>query len=183
MFRNTPQRNFNRNSYISIQENAFENIVCETAAILSRGRWVNEITTTAGRALGALGVGGGGWGGGMFVGGYECGVYTNKHPQQKTLWGIHIHKIIIDKYVPSFRVWHMREINDNYTTTRVNIYVYLTQRSDDTHICGNELLHVIKNGTICPFHDSWSVVTFTKMQAVWFIRIHTSSSNICTSFQ
>ena len=32
----------NRNWIIFIQENAFENIVCEMAAILSRGRWVNE---------------------------------------------------------------------------------------------------------------------------------------------
>ena len=33
--------NFNQNSYILIQENAFENIVCETAIILSRPRRVN----------------------------------------------------------------------------------------------------------------------------------------------
>ena len=39
-----PQWNLDRNSYIYIQENAFENIVCEImAAILSRGRCVNCI--------------------------------------------------------------------------------------------------------------------------------------------
>ena len=34
--------NFNQISYIFIQENAFENDVCETAAILSRPQCVNE---------------------------------------------------------------------------------------------------------------------------------------------
>ena len=33
--RNQLQRNFNRNSYIFIQEHAFENVVCKKAAILS----------------------------------------------------------------------------------------------------------------------------------------------------
>ena len=37
---NKLQWNFNWNSYIFIQENAFDNLVCEMAAILSRGRWV-----------------------------------------------------------------------------------------------------------------------------------------------
>ena len=32
-----------RNSYIFIQENSFENVVCEMAAILSRPQWVNTI--------------------------------------------------------------------------------------------------------------------------------------------
>ena len=32
----------NRNSYIFIQEDAFENVVCETAAILSRPQWINK---------------------------------------------------------------------------------------------------------------------------------------------
>ena len=35
--------NFNRNSYISIQENAFENVVCEMVAILSRPQCVKDI--------------------------------------------------------------------------------------------------------------------------------------------
>ena len=33
---------FKQNSYISIQENAFENIVCEMAAILSRPQCVKS---------------------------------------------------------------------------------------------------------------------------------------------
>ena len=41
--RNKPQWNINQNSYISIQENAFENIVCEMAAILSRPQWVKAV--------------------------------------------------------------------------------------------------------------------------------------------
>ena len=32
--------NLNQNTSLSIHENAYENIVCEIAAILSRGRWV-----------------------------------------------------------------------------------------------------------------------------------------------
>ena len=43
-FRNKLQWNFNRNSNIFIQENAFESVVCETAAILSRPQWVNEVS-------------------------------------------------------------------------------------------------------------------------------------------
>ena len=35
---NTLQRNINRNSYIFIQENTFENVVCEMSAILSRSQ-------------------------------------------------------------------------------------------------------------------------------------------------
>ena len=35
--------NLNRNSYIFVQENAIENVVCEMAAILSRGRWVKSL--------------------------------------------------------------------------------------------------------------------------------------------
>ena len=35
------QWNFNRNSNIFIQENAFENVVCEMASILSRPQCVN----------------------------------------------------------------------------------------------------------------------------------------------
>ena len=35
------QWNFNQNTKFFIHENAFENIVCEMVAILSRGRWVN----------------------------------------------------------------------------------------------------------------------------------------------
>ena len=35
--------NFNQNTTLFIHENASENIVCEMAAILSRGRWVNMI--------------------------------------------------------------------------------------------------------------------------------------------
>ena len=37
---NKLQWNFNRNSNIFIQENAFERVVCEMAAILSRPQWV-----------------------------------------------------------------------------------------------------------------------------------------------
>ena len=40
--RNKLQWIFNRNTKLFIQENASENIACEMAAILSRGRWVNE---------------------------------------------------------------------------------------------------------------------------------------------
>ena len=40
-FRNKLQWNFNQNTKLSIHENAYENIFCEKAAILSRGRWVN----------------------------------------------------------------------------------------------------------------------------------------------
>ena len=36
------QRNVNRNSYIFIQENAFEGVVCEMASILSRPQCVNS---------------------------------------------------------------------------------------------------------------------------------------------
>ena len=39
--RNKLQWIFNRNSYIFIHENAFENVVCEMAAILSRPQCVN----------------------------------------------------------------------------------------------------------------------------------------------
>ena len=38
--RNKLQWNFSRKSHIFIQENALENVACEMAAILSRGRWV-----------------------------------------------------------------------------------------------------------------------------------------------
>ena len=37
---NTSQWNLNRNSYIFIQENAFENVICEMAAILSQPQCV-----------------------------------------------------------------------------------------------------------------------------------------------
>ena len=40
--RNKLQWNFNQNIKLSIHENASEYIICEKAAILSRGRWVNE---------------------------------------------------------------------------------------------------------------------------------------------
>ena len=40
--RNKLQWNFNQNTKLFIRENAFENIICEKAAILSRGRWVNS---------------------------------------------------------------------------------------------------------------------------------------------
>ena len=42
---NKRQWNFNRNQYIFIQENVFENVVCEMAAILSRRRWVTGIVS------------------------------------------------------------------------------------------------------------------------------------------
>ena len=35
------QWNLNQNTFFFIHESAFENIVCEMVAILSRGRWVN----------------------------------------------------------------------------------------------------------------------------------------------
>ena len=43
--RNKLQWNFNRNSYISIQENAFESVVCEMVAILSWPQCVNSTFT------------------------------------------------------------------------------------------------------------------------------------------
>ena len=42
--RNKLQWNFNRNSYIFIQENAFEKVVCKIAAILCRSQCVNAMT-------------------------------------------------------------------------------------------------------------------------------------------
>ena len=42
--RNKLQWNFNRNSNIFIQENAFESVVCEKKAILSRPQWVKTYT-------------------------------------------------------------------------------------------------------------------------------------------
>ena len=42
-FRNKLQWNFNQNATLFIHKNASENIVCEMAAILSRGRWVNYV--------------------------------------------------------------------------------------------------------------------------------------------
>ena len=39
--RNKLQWNFNRNTKLFIYENVSENIICEMAAIFSRGRWVN----------------------------------------------------------------------------------------------------------------------------------------------
>ena len=41
--RNKLQWNINWNSYIFIQENAFENVVCKMACILSRPQWVNSL--------------------------------------------------------------------------------------------------------------------------------------------
>ena len=41
------QSNFNRNLNILIQENAFENVVCEMAAILSRPNMFKISNTTA----------------------------------------------------------------------------------------------------------------------------------------
>ena len=40
--RNILQWNFNQNIKFFLHKNAYENIVCEMAAILSRGRWVNS---------------------------------------------------------------------------------------------------------------------------------------------
>ena len=42
LIRNEIQWNFNRNSYVFIQENAFENVVCEMAATLFRPQCVNS---------------------------------------------------------------------------------------------------------------------------------------------
>ena len=41
--RNKLQWNFNQNTKLLIHENASESTVCEMAAILSRGRWVNTL--------------------------------------------------------------------------------------------------------------------------------------------
>ena len=41
--KNTLQWNFNQNTNLFIHDSASENIVCETAVILSRGRWVNDV--------------------------------------------------------------------------------------------------------------------------------------------
>ena len=50
--RNTVQCNANRNTKLSIHENAFENVVCEMAVILSWVRWVNlKIAFRATRCL------------------------------------------------------------------------------------------------------------------------------------
>ena len=46
--RNKLQWNFDQNSYIFIQENAFENVVCEMAAILSLPQCVKYINALAG---------------------------------------------------------------------------------------------------------------------------------------
>ena len=43
---NKLQSNLNRNLYIFIEENAFENVTCEMAAILSWPQSVNELTST-----------------------------------------------------------------------------------------------------------------------------------------
>ena len=43
-FRNKLQWNLNQNTKLFIHENASENIVCEMAAILSKGRWVKTMT-------------------------------------------------------------------------------------------------------------------------------------------
>ena len=45
---NSVQWNLNRNLYSFIQGNAFENVVCETAAILSRPQCVNQPGTESG---------------------------------------------------------------------------------------------------------------------------------------
>ena len=42
--RNKFQWNLNLNSIIFIQENAFENVVCQNGGHLSRGRWVKQFT-------------------------------------------------------------------------------------------------------------------------------------------
>ena len=44
-FRNKLQWNLNRNPYIFIPENAFENVVCKTATILSRPQCVKTFTS------------------------------------------------------------------------------------------------------------------------------------------
>ena len=40
--KNKLQRNSNKNTKLFTHENEFENVICEMAAILSRGRWVNK---------------------------------------------------------------------------------------------------------------------------------------------
>ena len=50
--RNNLQWTLNRNSYISIQENVFENIVCKMAAILSGPQCINPLTLKCRRLLG-----------------------------------------------------------------------------------------------------------------------------------
>ena len=49
--RNKLQWNFNQNTKLFIHENASEIIVGETAAILSRGRWLTGALASAGRVL------------------------------------------------------------------------------------------------------------------------------------
>ena len=49
---NTLQWQFNRNLYIFIQENAFEIVVCETAAILSRPQSVNYMSQATSSPIG-----------------------------------------------------------------------------------------------------------------------------------
>ena len=44
--RNKLQWNLSRNTKVFIDKNAFKIVVCEMAAILSRGRWVNSLVTT-----------------------------------------------------------------------------------------------------------------------------------------
>ena len=44
--RNKPQWNFNQNLHFFIHKNVFENVVCEMAAILSRGRWDESFIDT-----------------------------------------------------------------------------------------------------------------------------------------
>ena len=46
--RNKFQWNFSQKSNYFIQENAFENVICEMATILSRGKWVNTTMLTFG---------------------------------------------------------------------------------------------------------------------------------------
>ena len=52
--RNKPQWNFNKNTKLVIHENASESVICEMAAILSRGRWVNLCKYTDSRLVPSL---------------------------------------------------------------------------------------------------------------------------------
>ena len=69
------QWNSNQNTQIFVHGNAFENVVCEMAAILSRRRWVKK--QNASLASTPWGWGGGGGGGGMYM--YKQRVLVHGH--------------------------------------------------------------------------------------------------------
>ena len=92
--RNTFQWNLERNSYIFIQENAFENFVCELATILSRPQCVNHCIAS--------------WGFRKFKKNYVAKMYGFS-PQTRLLW------------LYMFAVWTMA-INSKKKTTTINSF-------------------------------------------------------------